>query len=164
MKRTTILLWLVVACVLAGVATAGTITGFKDKHQVRALTITAIEEWVSDPIGATACGGGACCPDTFANSTCTGLATPFACCTGVGTGTCNDDACSAFALEVQLDPNGWADDVEVQYQFDGDWLCNSFPDEYNSNRIETVCTTTSGTPIIDVSRILSEIAGRRNAP
>lgn len=149
---------------VAGLAAAGTITGFKDKFEVRQITLTAIEEWVSDPIGATACAGGDCCPDTFANSTCTGSGTPHACCTGSGTGTCNDDACSTFALEVQLDPNGWADDVEVQYQFDADWLCNSFPDEYNSNRIETVCTTTSATPIIDVSRILSEIAGRRHAP
>lgn len=164
MTRKTVWGVLVCALLVGGLAAAGTITGFKDKFEVRQITMTAIEQWLSDPTGATACGGGSCCPDTFANAQCTAAGLPIACCTGAGTGTCNELACSDFALELQLDPSGWADDVEVQYQFDADWLCNSFPDEYNSNRIETVCTTTQGTPIIDVARILSEIAGRRNSP
>lgn len=187
-------------------AIAGTISGFRDKYQVRQLVTTAIEQWVANPDGASACGGADCCPNTRANDQCTGaplacctgegvgacdsacvgINDPYACCTGVGTGacdascvksgapaaccagngtgTCNDEACVAFSQVVQLDPVGWADDVEGQLQFDGDWLCNTFPAGYNDNRRETVCTAVSGTPIIDVSRILSEFANIRSAP
>ena len=141
---------------------AGTITGFRSPAEVRELTLTAISEWLVNPDSPTACGGGDCCPDTRANLGCTGAGTPAACCSGAGTGTCNDEACVAFSLTLQQNKNGFADDVEGQYQFDGDWLCNTWPENVNSNRDQTACTAVSGTPLVDVANILSEIAGRFN--
>lgn len=149
---------------LVGPLFAGTISGFRSPAEVRELTLSAIAEWLPNPDNPTACGGGDCCPDTRANLGCTGPGAPAACCSGAGTGTCNDEACLAFSIVLDQNRTGWAPSVETQYQFDGDWFCNSFPPDFNSNRSMTCCTTVSGTPLVDVSRILSEIAGRHYAP
>ena len=143
---------------------AGTISGFQSPAEVRELVVTAISEWIVNPDDATACGGGDCCPNTRANIACTGSGTPAECCTGSGIGTCNDEACVAFSLVLQLNPVAWADDIEAQLQFDGDWMCNSYPENINSNRLQTVCTAVSGTPVVDVADICSEIANRHYAP
>lgn len=162
--RPVLLTLVVVFLVSASTALGGTIASFKPPSEVREITLTAMTEWLNQADAPTGCGGGDCCPDQHANVSCTGAGAPFSCCTGAGAGTCNDEACLAFAETIRQDLNGWADDVEVHYQHDGDWFCNSWPERSNVNIMKTGCTTTSGTPVVDVSRILSEIGGRRHGP
>lgn len=76
---------------------------------------------------------------------CRAAGQPYACCTGRDTGTCtiSDLACAATK--------------------NGD-CTGAATAGYNDNRRETVCTAVSGTPVIDVARILSEFANIRNSP
>lgn len=155
-------LTLALAFLLASPALGGTISGFRSPSEVRELTLNAMAEWIADPDDATACGGGDCCPDTRANEGCTGSGTPAACCSGAGAGTCNDQACVEFSLTVQANQTTFAGRVEEQYPLDGDWVCNTWPQDVNSNRKQTACTTVSVTPLVDVSRILSAYAAVHN--
>lgn len=137
MKKVTML---VALALLALVAQAGTIANFKTPSEVTEIVSTAIAEWILKPTDATGCGGADCCP-----------------------APATDAECAAFALEVQLNPGPWAMRVAEQLQFDGDWVCNTWPQPASGNNTLTACTTVSGTPIIDVARILSEMADLRGS-
>lgn len=188
MKKTTSIVLCALLAMFAGLAFAGQIPSLKTPTEIRDLILDSMQEWVNKADTTTGCAGGDCCI-AFANAACLGAGNPWPCCTGVAagfcsnpntsctaagapaacctgalTGTCEDVACLAFAEVVRLDFVGWADDVETQLKFDGDWLCDDFPNTSASNRMDTVCTTVSGSPIIDVSRILTEIAVRRHSP
>jgi len=146
------------------VAVATEISGFLDKHAVRSFTQDRIASWLDDPTNATGCASSDCCPDTRANDPCTAAGVPAACCTGAGTGTCNDDACRAFAAVLRAGAASYVDKIEAQYSSDPSFTCSTFPDEYNGSRLETVCTVMPGNGLDDVARICSEIAGQLFSP
>lgn len=160
-KTAAFLAFLLIATPLA----AGEIVGFIEPSQVNSIVMRAMSEWSLDPTNVAGCGAADCCPDTSLDAACVAAGDPWACCTGAAAGTCNDDACEQFATnKIIPNPAGWAGLVAAQLPLDGDWLCTSWPKSEGSNERQTACTTISGTPLIDVSRILSEFAAQVEAP
>lgn len=163
MKKAAFLLF---AVLIASPAIGAEITGFVEPSEVNSMVMRAMSAWSLDPTNATGCGGGAdCCPDDSLDAACTGSGAPWACCTGAAAGTCNAEACESFATsKIIPNPAGWAGLVAAQLPLDGDWICTSWPRSEGANDRQTACTTVSGTPLIDVSRILSEFAAQVEAP
>jgi hypothetical protein len=163
-STTTIAITTLVTILLAVPAAGNGIANFMSPSEVRELVTQAMGEWALKATDPTGCGGGPCCPDTRANEQCTGAGVPQACCTGSTAGTCNLDACNNFARILLRDKIGWAGVVEEELQYDGDWACETWRFDPNSNRSETACTAVNATAIEDVGRICSKIAGLQFSP
>lgn len=112
------------------------ISGFIEPAEVNSIVMRAMSEWSLKPTAATGCASGDCCP------------------------AATDPQCAAFASKVITNPAGWSHIVAAQLPLDGDWVCTSWPRQEGSNERLTACTVVHATPIIDVSRILSEIAAQ----
>jgi hypothetical protein len=121
---------------LASPLTGGEISGFVEPSEVNSLVMRAMSDWSLKPADETGCNSGDCCPSA------------------------TDIQCSEFAKKVIQNPAGWSHIVAAQLPLDGDWTCTSWPRQEGSNERQTACTAVSGTPIIDVSRILSELAAQ----